>query len=323
MSTQLHSSAIVLQLREGDEVAVAMRDIAAGDLLAPFPVVAREPIPFGHKVSLAQVAAGAALHRLGQPIGLATEAIPAGAHVHTHNMGFEQSLAERQIGTRLSNAARLQAADTPTFEGFRRADGRVGTRNYIGILTSVNCSAHVAGMVADHFRNPAPLADFPNVDGVVALTHKTGCGMTQDEPLMALLRRTLGGYARHANFSAVVVLGLGCEVNQIGGSDAGAEAAQGPFLRTMEIQEVGGTRKRARPASPSSRDMLTDRQEGEARAGAGERTCRRRCNAAAPTAYSGISANPALGAASDLLVRHRRHRDPVGDAGDLWRRDIC
>src|SRR3954462_11047118 len=137
-------------------------------------------------------------------------------------------------------------ANTPaTFDGIRRPDGRVATRNYIGILTSVNCSAHVAGMVADIFKkNPFtgdnPLADFPNVEAVVALTHKTGCSMTQDEPL-TLLRRTLGGYARHVNFSAVVVLGLGCEVNQIGGLMKEQKLAG--RLRELEIQEVGGTRK--------------------------------------------------------------------------------
>src|SRR5262249_62100693 len=139
-----------------------------------------------------------------------------------------------------------------TFDGIRRPAGRIATRNYIGILTSVNCSAHVAGLVADVFKkNPFtgdnPLADFPNVDGVVALTHKTGCGMTLDEPLK-LLRRTLGGYARHVNFSAVVVLGLGCEVNQIGGL-VGEQKLAGP-PRAMGIQGKSGTRKTrgARPA---------------------------------------------------------------------------
>ena len=130
-----------------------------------------------------------------------------------------------------------------TFQGIRRPDGKVATRNYIGILTSVNCSAHVAGLVANMFqRNPFtgddPLADYPNVDGVVALTHKTGCGMTQDEPLR-VLRRTLAGYARHPNFSHVIVLGLGCEVNQIGGLMQ--EQRLAGRLRSLDIQTVGGT----------------------------------------------------------------------------------
>jgi len=192
-----------------------------------------------------------------------------------------------------------------TFDGIRRPDGRVATRNYIGILTSVNCSAHVAGLVADVFKkNPFtgdnPLADFPNVDGVVALTHKTGCGMTQDEPL-ALLRRTLGGFARHANFSAVVVLGLGCEVNQIGGLMQEQKLAG--RLRAMDIQEVGGTRKTVEAGVAFVKEALTDANKVKREpVPASELTVALQCGGS--DGYSGVSANPALGAASDLLVRH-------------------
>ena len=192
-----------------------------------------------------------------------------------------------------------------TFDGIRRPDGRVATRNYIGILTSVNCSAHVAGIVADVFKkNPFtgdnPLADFPNVDGVVALTHKTGCGMTQDEPL-ALLRRTLGGYARHVNFSAVVVLGLGCEVNQIGGLMQEQKLAG--RLRAMDIQEVGGTRKTVEAGIAFVSEALTDANKVKREpVPASELTVALQCGGS--DGYSGVSANPALGAASDLLVRH-------------------
>ena len=134
-----------------------------------------------------------------------------------------------------------------TFDGIRRPDGRVATRNYIGILTSVNCSAHVASLVADVFRkNPFtgdnPLADFPNVDGVVALTHKTGCGMSDLEPLR-VLRRTLAGYATHPNFAAIIVLGLGCEVNQIPGLMESEGLEGKPRVRAMTIQSTGGTVK--------------------------------------------------------------------------------
>ena len=192
-----------------------------------------------------------------------------------------------------------------TFDGIRRPDGRVATRNYIGILTSVNCSAHVAGMVADIFKkNPFtgdnPLADFPNVDGVVALTHKTGCGMTQDEPLR-VLRRTLGGYARHANFSAVIVLGLGCEVNQIGGLMQEQKLAG--RLRAMDIQEVGGTRKTVEAGVAFVREALVDANNVRREpVSASELTVALQCGGS--DGYSGVSANPALGAASDLLVRH-------------------
>ena len=192
-----------------------------------------------------------------------------------------------------------------TFEGIRRPDGRVATRNYIGILTSVNCSAHVASLVADVFKkNPFtgdnPLADFPNVDGVVALTHKTGCGMTQNEPL-ALLRRTLGGYARHVNFSHVIVLGLGCEVNQIGGLMEEQKLAG--RLRAMDIQEVGGTRKTVEAGIAFVREALADANKVKREpVPASELTVALQCGGS--DGYSGVSANPALGAASDLIVRH-------------------
>ncbi|MCX7303701.1 MAG: altronate dehydratase family protein [Hyphomicrobiales bacterium] len=301
MSTQPHSSAIALQLREGDEVAVAMRDIAAGETLAPFPVVAREPIPFGHKVSLDHIAQGAALHRLGQPIGLATVAIPAGAHVHTHNMGFEQSLAERQIGTRLSNAVRLPAAQIPTFQGFRRADGRAGTRNYVGILTSVNCSSLVARMIADHFRAPAALADFAGVDGVVALTHKSGCSVSEGGRSMGMLRRTLGGYARHPNFCGILLVGLGCEDNQIGALMRDERLEEGPLLRTLVMQDVGGTRSSVQAGIDAVREMLAiASQTRREPIPASELVVGLQCGGS--DSFSGITANPALGVAVDRLV---------------------
>jgi altronate hydrolase len=192
-----------------------------------------------------------------------------------------------------------------SFQGIRRSDGRVATRNYIGILTSVNCSAHVAGLVAEMFRrNPFtgddPLADYPNVDGVVALTHKTGCGMTEGDPLR-LLRRTLAGYARHPNFSHVVVLGLGCEVNQIGGLVQEQKLAD--RLRSMDIQTMGGTRKTVAAGVDFVREVLAEanavRREPMP---VSELTVALQCGGS--DGYSGVSANPALGAASDLVVRH-------------------
>ena len=182
-------------------------------------------------------------------------------------------------------------------------DGRIATRNYIGILTSVNCSAHVAGLVAEQFRrNPFtgsdPLSEFPHVDGVVALTHKTGCGMTDGEPLR-LLRRTLGGYARHVNFSHVVVLGLGCEVNQLGSMMS--EIGLADRVRNMDIQTMGGTRKTVEAAVAFVREVLAEanavRREP---CPASELTVALQCGGS--DGYSGVSANPALGIASDMLV---------------------
>jgi altronate hydrolase len=220
-----------------------------------------------------------------------------------HNLGMGDFAKDYAYG---QDATPTQFFDPPaTFQGIRRPDGRIATRNYIGILTSVNCSAHVASVVADAFkRNPwtgeNPLAGFPNVDGVVALTHKTGCGMTQGEPL-ALLRRTLGGFARHVNFSAVIVMGLGCEVNQIGGLME--EQRLAGRLRTMDIQDMGGSRKTVAAGIAFVKEALVDANKVHRETvPASELTVALQCGGS--DGYSGITANPALGAASDLVVRH-------------------
>src|SRR5256714_4163235 len=231
----------VIRLHPDDGVLIARSSLPPG-LVVDEGVTTAERIPAGHKVAIKPIAVGEPVRRYGQIIGLATVAISPGQHVHTQNCGMGDFAKDYAYGVDVKPVPNF---DLPaTFEGIRRADGRVATRNYIGILTSVNCSAHVAGIVADMFKkNPFtgdnPLANFPNVDGVVALTHKTGCGMTQDEPL-ALLRRTLGGYARHADFSAGVGPGLGCEGNQVGGLMQGAKRAG--RLRAIGIPEGGGSR---------------------------------------------------------------------------------
>lgn len=292
----------VIRLHPDDAVLIARTMILPGVEVTK-GVTTTDRIPAGHKVAIKPIASGEPIIRYGQIIGFATQDIAPGQHIHTQNCGMGDFARDYAYG---ENATPTAYIDPPaTFMGIRRADGRVATRNYIGILTSVNCSAHVASMVADVFkRNPFtghdPLADFPNVDGVVALTHKTGCGMTQDEPL-TLLRRTLGGYARHVNFSTVVVLGLGCEINQIGGLMAEQKLAG--RLREMQIQEIGGTRKTTEAGVAFVKEALADANNVKREAvSASELTVALQCGGS--DGYSGISANPALGAASDLLVRH-------------------
>ena len=261
------AAAPVIRLHPDDGVLIARSSLPPGMVVAD-GVTTVERIPAGHKVAIRPIAMGEPIRRYGQIIGFATVPIAPGQHVHTQNCGMGDFSKDYAFGVDVTPTPNF---DLPaTFEGIRRPDGRVATRNYIGILTSVNCSAHVAGMVADIFKkNPFtgddPLADFPNVDGVVALTHKTGCGMTQDEPLR-LLRRTLGGYARHANFSAVIVLGLGCEVNQIGGLMQEQKLAG--RLRAMDIQEVGGIRKTVESRRRLRARGAGRRQQRQARAGA-------------------------------------------------------
>lgn len=292
----------VIRLHPDDAVLIARTMLLPGVEVAK-GVVTSERIPAGHKVAIRPIAVNEPIHRYGQIIGFATQAIAPGQHVHTQNCGMGDFDRDYAYGVDVKPTPNF---DLPAaFMGIKRSDGRVATRNYIGLLTSVNCSAHVASLVADVFkRNPFsghdPLADYPNVDGVVALTHKTGCGMTQDEPL-TLLRRTLGGYARHVNFSHVVVLGLGCEINQIGGLMQEQKLAG--RLREMQIQEIGGTRKTTEAGIAFVKEALADANKvTREEVSASELTVALQCGGS--DGYSGISANPALGAASDLLVRH-------------------
>jgi altronate hydrolase len=292
----------VIRLHAEDGVLIARQALPPGTPVAP-GVHAATRIPPGHKVAVAPHAGGAPVRRYGQIIGFATEAIAPGQWVHTHNMAMGDFARDYAWG--VDARPTLPVSGPASFQGIRRADGRVATRNYIGIVTSVNCSAHVAELIAQAFRrNPLtgedPLAAWPNVDGVVALTHKTGCGMTDGEPLR-LLRRTLGGFARHANFAHVIGVGLGCEVNQIGGLLE--EQRLSGRLRSMDIQEMGGTRKTVQAGIDFVREVLAEaNQVRRVTVPASELCIALQCGGS--DGYSGITANPALGAASDLVVQH-------------------
>jgi altronate hydrolase len=295
-----------IRLHPDDDVVVARVDLVPGRELPGEGATVRDAVARGHKVATRDVAAGQAVRRYGQTIGFATRDIARGEHVHTHNLAMGEFGRDYEFSTL---AAPTAYADPPaTFAGIRRADGRVATRNYIGILTSVNCSATVASRIADAFRRrPAdghdPLAAWPNVDGVVALTHKAGCAMASEGEGMDLLRRTLGGYARHPNFAAVIVVGLGCETNQIGPIVDTQGLRLGPKLHALTIQEEGGTVRTIERGVALVKELLPD----------ADRVSRQplplshlviglQCGGS--DGYSGITANPALGAASDLVVRN-------------------
>ena len=290
-----------LRLHPDDAVVIARATLLPGTSVEGIPVVGR--IPAGHKVAIRPIAAGEAVRRYGQIIGFATAPVAPGEHVHVHNLGMGDFAKDYAYGVEARPTDYVN--DPATFMGIRRPDGRWATRNYIGILTSVNCSAHVASVVADAFRPNMvtgwdPLADHPNVDGVVALTHKTGCGMTAGEPL-TLLRRTLGGYARHVNFHSVIVLGLGCEVNQLGGLLE--EQRLAGRVRALDIQEMGGSRKTVAAGVEFVREHLAEANAVVREAApASALTVALQCGGS--DGYSGITANPALGVASDILVRH-------------------
>ncbi len=295
----------VLRLHPNDDVVIARRQLVSGTAIADENVTVSGLVPPGHKLAARAVGKGSPVRRYNQIIGFATRDIRPGEHVHLHNMGIgaEQGAFERDYAFCADVKPTAYVATPRTFRGIVRDDGRVATRNYVGILSSVNCSATVVRAIADHFRRdvfPQALADFPNVDGVVALTHGTGCGMDMGDA-MTVLRRTLGGYARHANFGAVLVIGLGCEANQITALLGAENLNEGDRLRTYNMQDVGGTAKAIARGAALVREMLPAvNRVTRSEVPASHLTLGLQCGGS--DGYSGITANPALGNAVDRLV---------------------
>jgi altronate hydrolase len=294
----------IIRIHPADDVVIARHQLVGGTRLAGEGVTVSGLIPPGHKLAVRAIQAGAPVRRYNQIIGTAKVAIQPGQHVHTHNLEFSHFARDYAVG---QGAQATAFVDTPaTFQGIRRADGRIATRNYVGVLTSVNCSATVARAIADHFRrdiHPEALAAFPNVDGVVALTHGGGCATASDGEPLQILRRTLGGYARHPNFAAILVVGLGCETNQIAGLMEQEGLAAGTALHTFNIQETGGTAKTVAHGIELITWLLEEANKvRRAPVSASHITVGLQCGGS--DGYSGISANPALGAAVDRLVRH-------------------
>jgi len=296
------SDPFVIRIHPADDVVIARQQLVGGTKIASEGITVIGLVPPGHKVAVRAIAQGAPVRRYNQIIGTAKQAIAAGQHVHTHNLEFS-SFARDYAPTTGVHAT--QFVDAPaTFMGIRRPDGRIATRNYI--LTSVNCSATVARAIADHFRQdirPEALAKYPNVDGVIALTHGAGCATDSAGEPLQVLRRTLGGYAKHANFAAILVVGLGCETNQISGLMEQESLSTGTQFHTFNIQETGGTRKTVAHGIELVQWLLEEANKVEREpVSASHITVGLQCGGS--DGYSGISANPALGAAVDLLVRH-------------------
>ncbi|HXC28339.1 MAG TPA: UxaA family hydrolase, partial [Stellaceae bacterium] len=290
---------LTIRLNGNDNVVVARADLLPGTEIAGESVKARMHVPVGHKIATAMIGAGEAVRKYGQILGFATEAIAPGDHVHTHNMAMGDFARDYAFGV---DAHPVEPASGATFQGIVRADGRVATRNYLGVLTTVNCSASAARFIAEQFRGGI-LAEFPNIDGVIALGHGTGCGMGVEGEPMALLRRTIAGYARHPNFAGVLVLGLGCESNQISGLMRAEGLEEGPLLTAMTIQDTGGTTKTVREGVARLKAMLPAANDIRREpVPASHLTLALQCGGS--DGYSGITANPALGACVDLLVRH-------------------
>ena len=291
---------LTIRLNAADDVVIARVEIAQGTTLTKegnLRVAAR--VPAGHKIAVRAIKRGEPVRRYNQIIGFATGDIGAGDHVHVHNIAMGDF--DRDYAYCADARPTDYIAQPASFQGIVRADGRVATRNYIGILTSVNCSATVARMIARHFENR--LDAYPNVDGVVALTHKSGCGMASEGEPMEVLRRTMAGYARHPNFYAVQVVGLGCEANQINALLAAQQLKRGDKFAAYTIQEKGGTMKAVREGIARIEAILPEANRVKRETvPASHLLLALQCGGS--DGYSGISANPALGAAVDLLVRH-------------------
>ena len=284
-----------LRLNPEDNIVIALQALAAGD------DGACEAVPTSHKMATRTLAAGDMIVRYGQIIGKADCDIPVGSHVHEHNMSMVDHANHRPVGAAVKPLPKPD--QQRIFQGYHREDGRVGTRNYVGILTTVNCSGSVARFIAEEAEKTGLLEQFENVDGVVPIFHSSGCGMSIRGDGYDLLMRTLAGYARHPNFGGILIVGLGCEVLQLADLVKGQKITDDGGLRYMTIQQTGGTRRTIDAgleylASLAAFANSAVRQP----APVSELVLGMQCGGS--DGYSGFTANPALGGASDLLVQH-------------------
>ncbi len=296
------SPARTLRLQPEDNVVVTVDVAQPGDATSS-GVVAAARVPKGHKMAVVPIPQGAPVLKFGQIIGFATQPIAPGDWVHEHNLAMGEDFArDYRFGEGVRADPLLPEAERATFQGFRRADGRAGTRNYLAILTSVNCSASVARFIAKEVERSGILEAYPNIDGVIPLVHGTGCGMADKGEGFEALKRTQWGYATNPNIAGVLLVGLGCEVFQIGRMKAEYGIVESERFRTMTIQDEGGTRQApSRPALARLREMLPAADAARRETiPASDLVLALQCGGS--DGYSGITANPALGAAADLLV---------------------
>ena len=293
---------LTIRLNPDDNVIVAMRALEPGTRLEIEKVDVRAPIPDGHKVASNSIRAGDYVRKYGQIIGVASANIKAGDHVHTHNVDMLEFSRDYSVGSDVRPADYFPEEQKASFEGIVRDDGQVATRNYIGVLPSVACSASICRYIADAFTDEM-LADYPNVDGVVGITQTAGCGGPPHGEGFDILQRCLSGYARHPNFWGVLLVGLGCEVNQIDMMLANHGIQVGSRLHTFTIQDSGGTEQTIKRGVDIIKSMLPEANKAKRQTvSASHLVLGMECGGS--DSYSGITANPALGAAADLLARH-------------------
>ncbi|MEJ7928544.1 altronate dehydratase family protein [Ramlibacter sp. AN1015] len=292
----------VIRLHPDDNVVVARVDVPIGTPVPDEGFTARSQVPAGYKIAARRIAKGEAIRKYSVTVGFANADIEPGTMVHSHNTEFREFDRDYAHASQYQPVQLLPEHERATFQGYVRANGSVGTRNFIGILSTVNCSATVVNKIAEWFT-PERLADYPNIDGVVAFSHSIGCGMEMTGEPMQLLRRTMAGYARHPNLAAALVIGLGCERNQLKGLMEQESLAASPTLHTFVMQETGGTRKTIEAGIAAVQALLPEANKARRQTvSASHLTVGLQCGGS--DGFSSITANPALGAAVDLLARH-------------------
>ncbi|CAN7600933.1 altronate dehydratase family protein [Variovorax sp. LjRoot290] len=292
----------LIRLHENDNVLIARAPIALGQALPELGLRVRAQVPAGHKIAASRIAAGEKVRKYDTVIGAAMRDIEPGEHVHTHNLELVDFDCDPGFCEDVRPVDYVPEAERATFMGIVRPDGSVATRNFVGLISSVNCSATVIKQIAAHFT-PERLAPYPNVDGVVAFAQTSGCGMSSPSEHFDVLRRTIAGYARHPNLAGVLIVGLGCERNQVADLVASQGLVPGPHVRTFVMQDTGGTRATIAAGIAAIESMLPAANDVKRQpVSAAHLKIGLECGGS--DGFSGITANPALGAAMDILVRH-------------------
>ena len=292
----------IIRLHLSDNVVVARIDVNIGTPVPSENFISKSQVPAGYKIAAKKILKGEPILKYNVTIGFANTDIEPGTMVHSHNTEFREFDRDYAYASEFKPVQMVPEAERATFQGYVRADGRVGTRNFIGILSTVNCSATVVNKIAEWFT-PERLKDYPNIDGVVAFSHSIGCGMEMTGEPMQLLRRTMAGYATHANLAAALIIGLGCERNQLQGLMDQEKLKAGSTLHTFIMQESGGTRQTIQAGIEVVQSLLEKANTVKRQTvSASHLTVGLQCGGS--DGFSSITANPALGAAVDILARH-------------------
>jgi len=290
-----------VRLHQADNVVVARTDVEAGTNVEGASYVVRDRVPAGHKMATVALRKGEPILKYNTVIGFAACNVPPGTMLHSHNIELREYERDYACGSEYRPLELIPAAERATFQGFARANGRVGTRNCIVVVSSVNCSATVVHRIAEWFT-PERLTEYPNVDGVIPFATLLGCGIEVTGEPMDLMERTLAGYIHHPNAAAAVMVGLGCESCQIDQMLLHQKLQAGEHLRTLVMQEVGGTRKTIEAGIAAVREMLPEANRARRTPVSVEHlTVALQCGGS--DAFSSITANPAVGAATDILTR--------------------